>query len=89
MNRLWVRLALAFVLVTISGVGAFGLLANWSAAQAFSTYIARQEAFLSSGELDVLAAYYEDHATWDGVAAVIPGPNGGRGAGRNRPTMLI
>jgi len=90
MNRLWVRLALAFVLVTISGVGAFGLLANWSAAQAFSTYIARQEAFLSSGDLDVLAAYYAQSGSWEGVASVVPGPTGGgRGAGRNRPTMLI
>ncbi|MBL8095364.1 MAG: HAMP domain-containing protein [Anaerolineales bacterium] len=90
MNRLWVRLALAFVLVTISGVGIFGLLANWSASQAFSTYIARQEAFLSSGDLDVLAAYYTTHQSWEGVGAAVPGPGGpGRGAGRNRPTLLI
>ncbi len=90
MNRLWVRLALAFVLVTISGVGIFGLLANWSASQAFSTYIARQEAFLSSGDLDVLAAYYATHQSWEGVGAAVPGPGGpGRGAGRNRPTLLI
>jgi two-component system OmpR family sensor kinase/two-component system sensor histidine kinase BaeS len=90
MNRLWVRLALAFVLVTTIGVAVFAVLANWSATNAFRNYIARQEAFLSSGEVDALAAYYAAHGSWDGVGGILPGPAGnGRGAGRNRPTLLI
>ncbi len=37
MNRLWVRLTLAFVLVTLAAVGAVALLATWSATQAFGS----------------------------------------------------
>ncbi len=90
MNRLWVRLTLAFVLVTAIGVAVFALLVNWSATSAFRNYVARQEVFLSSGEVDALAAYYAEHGSWEGVEGVVRQPGGnGRGAGRNRPTLLI
>ena len=90
MNRLWVRLTLAFVLVTAIGVGVFALVASWTAQTAFRNYVARQEAFVSSGEMDALAAYYVAHGSWEGVGAVVPQPGGnGRGAGRNRPNLLI
>ena len=90
MNRLWARLTLAFVAVTALGIGVFAALANWSATVAFRNYVARQEMFLSSGELDTLSAYFAEHGSWDGVGAILPQPGGnGRGQGRNRPTLLI
>ncbi len=90
MNRLWVRLTFAFVLVTAIGIGVFALVASWTAQTAFRNYLARQEAFVSSGEMDALAAYFAEHGSWDGVGAVVPQPGGnGRGAGRNRPNLLI
>ena len=90
MNRLWVRLSLAFVLVTALGVGLFAALASWSATTAFRNYVARQEMFLSSGELETLGAYFADQGSWDGVGSILPQPGGnGRGQGRNRPTLLI
>ncbi len=90
MNRLWVRLSLAFVLVTAIGVAVFALLVNWSATSAFRNYVARQDVFLSSGEMDTLAAYYAEHGSWEGVEGVVTQPGGnGRGGGRNRPTLLI
>lgn len=90
MNRLWVRLSLAFVLVTAIGVSIFAALASWSTTTAFRNYVARQEMFLSSGELDTLSAYFAEHGSWEGVGAILPQPGGnGRGQGRNRPTLLI
>ncbi len=90
MKRLWVRLTLAFVAVTALGVGVFAALASWSATTAFRNYVARQEMFLSSGELETLSAYFAEHGGWEGVGAILPQPGGnGRGQGRNRPTLLI
>ena len=58
MNRLWMRLTLASVAVTLVGVATVALLADWSAGNEFRQYVARQEALSQSGVLDDLAAYY-------------------------------
>lgn len=87
MNRLWVRLTIAFVLVTLLAVGTVAGLANWSAARAFTTYVARQSEFVQSGQLDALAAYYARTGSWAGVEALLA--EAGTGGGRNRPSLLL
>nr|MBP7694821.1 hypothetical protein [Anaerolineales bacterium] len=89
MNRLWVRLTLAFVLVTLAAVGAVALLATWSATQAFGSYVARQNEFVQSGNLESLVGYYARTGSWAGVDAFLAELGLMAGRGRNRPTLLL
>ncbi len=94
MNRLWVRLTLAFMVVTLFGVATVALLTDWSAGTEFRQYLARQEALADSGIVDDLQSYYEQNGNWNGVAKVLGGsfiPGGDRGAGamRGRPGVVL
>jgi two-component system OmpR family sensor kinase len=78
MNRLWVWLTLAFVLVTLVGVSTVALLANLSASSQFRHYLARNEMIgwdnpstgLNTSLAEDLAAYYERQGSWDSVEIV-------------------
>src|SRR5512143_1837667 len=84
MNRLWVRLSLAFLLVTLLGVCVVAGTVNWTAGGQFQQYLARQYSLVESGLLDELAAFYQRTGSWNGVADVFAaygGPGMGRGMG--------
>ncbi|NIO67664.1 MAG: sensor histidine kinase, partial [Anaerolineae bacterium] len=65
MNRLWVRLTLAFVLVTLVGVSTVALLANLNASRQFRYYLAHSDMMGRSNLVDDLAVYYERQGSWD------------------------
>lgn len=91
MNRLWVRLALAFVAITLLGVVSVAVLADVLADQAFRQYVTRQDLVVQSGLLDDLAIYYQRQGSWNGVESILsspPGGGAGRG-GRGRPSLLL
>jgi len=97
MNKLWVRLTLAFVLVTLAGVSTVALLANKSASNQFRYYLARSQMMEWGSLTDDLAAYYERQGSWEGVEVILGGMGGpmmqrGRGQGRmgqgGPPTLL-
>jgi two-component system OmpR family sensor kinase/two-component system sensor histidine kinase BaeS len=88
MNRLWVRLSIAFVFVAVLSALAKAVLANNSAENQFRQYVARRDALVQSGLLDNLAAYYETAGSWNGVEAVLVQLSG-RGQGRGRPPLLL
>jgi two-component system OmpR family sensor kinase/two-component system sensor histidine kinase BaeS len=72
MNRLWVRLTLAFVVVAVIGIGAAALLADLSIDREFRTFVARTVIDVeNSGLTTQLVAYYEQNSGWDGVAGVL------------------
>jgi two-component system OmpR family sensor kinase len=85
MNRLWVRLTMAFVLVTLVGVSTVALLANLSASSQFRRYLIHNEMMgwdnpstgLRTSLTDELAAYYERQGSWDGVEVVFGESMGG------------
>ncbi len=92
MNRLWVRLTFAFVVVTLTGVATVALLTDWSAGTEFRQYLARQQALADSGVVDDLQSYYEQNGNWNGVAQVLGEslPSGrGAGAMRGRPGVVL
>jgi two-component system, OmpR family, sensor kinase len=80
MNRLWVRLTLAFAVVILVTVGVVGLLAGLSAGQAFRAYVAYSGLSPHQVLIDRLAGYYESRGDWRGVdrlldqAALMAGP---------------
>ncbi len=96
MNRLWVRLTLAFVAVTLVGAGTVALLVDWQAGNQFRQYLAQQDNITQSGLLEELAAFYQQAGNWDGVAVVFADfvmPRGSGqglgGAGRGRPPFIL
>jgi len=95
-NRLWVRLTLAFVAVTLVGAGTVAALVDWQAGNQFRQYLARQNSIAQSGLLEELAAFYQREGDWDGVAAVFAdfvmprgSGQGAGGAGRGRPPFIL
>jgi len=82
MNRLWVRLTLAFVLVTLVGVSTVALLANLNASSQFRRYLVHNEMMGQGNLADDLAAYYERQGNWDGVEGVFGGMGGPMQPGR-------
>jgi len=97
MNRLWVRLTLAFVAVTLVGVGAVVLLVDWSAGGEFRQYVARRDMLVQNGVIDDLADYYASTGNWNGVQQVLSNRMGGRGRGAGsggsgmggRPALIL
>lgn len=83
MNRLWARLTLSFVIVSLIGVGAVAWLANVAAGDQFQRYLSRQEMANRNAWVDALADFYARNGSWEGVAAVFAG--GASGADAARP----
>lgn len=94
MNRLWLRLSLAFVLVTLIGVATVTLLVDWSAGSEFRQYVMRRDMMGQGSLLETLAAFYQRQGNWNGVADVLagntrPGMGQGRGMMVGRPAILL
>jgi signal transduction histidine kinase len=81
MNRLWVRLSLAFLIVAWLAVGVIALVVRTTTAENFRVYLNRRAASSDSGTILALEDYYAEHGTWDGAESLLPGPKGG-GYGR-------
>jgi len=72
MNRLWVRLTLAFVVVAVIGIGLAALLANLAIDNEFRSFVGRSEATSQNSELAArLVSYYTEHQSWDGVGTIL------------------
>ena len=67
MNRLWVRLTLAFVIVTLVTVITVSGAAFWNAGQVFVQFLARPDV-LGGSLLKALQEHYRQHGSWEGVA---------------------
>ena len=90
MNRLWVRLTLAFVAVTLIAVGSVAVFAVWSAGNQFRNFVVRQDTLSQTDLMSSLGAYYQQHGNWDGVESVFGGPPPDRRPGpRGRSPLLL
>jgi two-component system OmpR family sensor kinase/two-component system sensor histidine kinase BaeS len=80
MNKLWLRLALAFLLISALSVGAVAFFANRQVEAQFQRYVVMSR--VTEQGLDAsLAAYYAQAGTWDGVEGVLNEARPGRGFG--------
>ena len=75
MNRLWVRLTVALVLVTLVSVMIVALLANVTATTQFRQFVGRQDAINQARLTEALADYYQTNGSWDGVSTVLAAEN--------------
>ncbi len=71
MNRLWVRLILAFALVVLVTVGVIALLAGLTVNREFGRYLTYRNPWPNQPLLDQLAGYYRAHGNWVGVEALL------------------
>ncbi len=71
MNRLWVRLTLAFALVIAVTLIAVGLLGIPRSATAFRRYLALSDPQPQASLLQELTAYFADNRSWTGIGAVL------------------
>ena len=71
MNRLWVRLTLAFALVVLLTVGTIALLADLTAGQAFRQYLSYSDIARFQNLTDNLVEYYQTQGSWDGIEAIL------------------
>jgi two-component system OmpR family sensor kinase len=71
MNRLWVRLTLAFALVILAAVGTIGLLADMNASRAFRQYLSYTDIARFQNLTDLLIDHYQTWNSWDGVDLIL------------------
>ncbi|HUW10473.1 MAG TPA: ATP-binding protein [Anaerolineae bacterium] len=86
MNRLWVRLVVAFGLVAAVAVAAIALLLSWQADTHFRRYVTQSGFTRQGGLAEGLEARYRENQSWEGVEtlldAAVPA-QGPMGRGRN------
>ncbi len=71
MNRLWVRLTLAFTLVVLVAVGAIAVLIIRTTNAQFRQYITNSSMRASGSGLQQLIAYYQEEGGWQGVESLL------------------
>jgi signal transduction histidine kinase len=88
LNRLWVKLLVAFVLVAAVAVGLVAVLANRVTTHQFQLYVSQGRQVRAERLAPDLAAFYARTGTWDGVGEWLADLNSpevsGRGQGRGR-----
>jgi signal transduction histidine kinase len=85
-NRLWVKLSLAFLAISLAAIGVVAVLASRATGEQFRQYVVASGMMANQpGWASALTEYYATHESWDGVDAVLAqlGP-GGMGMGRGR-----
>jgi len=66
-NKLWVRLTLAFTLVTLVTVGVVAVLSNQMTGVEFRQYVMHSEMRMPGSMLEQLPEYYRQQGSWEGV----------------------
>jgi signal transduction histidine kinase len=73
-NRLWVRLALAFALVVLVAVGAIAVLINQTTGNEFRRYVTNSGMQVAGSGMEVLVEYYQQqNGSWEGVESLLSG----------------
>ncbi len=95
MNRLWVKLTLAFLATALVAVGVVAWLAERNMGSQFRQYVVRNAA-AQPAVVQGLIAYYTEHGSWMEVGAVMPeldhdgqGAALGRGRGRQGAGLAL
>jgi len=71
LNKLWVRLTLAFTLVILVAVGASAILVSRTTGTEFRQYITHSGMRASGSGMQQLAAYYQREEGWEGVESLL------------------
>ncbi len=87
MNRLWVKLTLAFLAIALTAIGVVAVISARATGEQFRRYVFASDAAGQATWTQALTDYYAAHGSWDGVADLLaqlgPGTGAGRGRGRS------
>lgn len=85
MNRLWVKLTLAFLAISLAAIGVVAVISLRATGEQFRQYVVASGMAGQSASAQTLTDYYATHGNWDGVGELLAqlGP-GGMGMGRGR-----
>ena len=86
MNKLWLRLTLSFIGVSLLVIGVVAWVVRGSVTRNFGAYVSASNMARFGGDLVTdLETYYVTNNSWDGVNDLLPtrGSGQGNGAGRN------
>jgi two-component system OmpR family sensor kinase/two-component system sensor histidine kinase BaeS len=87
MNRLSVRLSLAFLFATWIGIGAMVLVVQQTLDSGFRTYLSSRDGETNPEQIARLESYYAQYGTWEGAETALsgrgPGSGQGQGAGNS------
>lgn len=81
MNRLSVRLSLAFLLAAWVGIAAMILAVQRTLDSGFRQYVNSRESAINPDQIDRLESYFAVNGTWDGAETLLGGRGQGAGAG--------
>jgi len=85
-NRLWVKLSLAFLVISLAAIGVVAVLSARATREQFRQYVVASAMAGQMGWAQTLTEYYAAQGSWAGVEALLAqlGPGGmGMGRGRN------
>lgn len=80
MNKLWVKLTIAFFAVTLIGLIAVAVLINNRVSTQFRDFVVRND-MISSPLVGSLETFYAGHGNWTGVETVFEADSPGKGMG--------
>ncbi len=83
MNRLWVKLSLAFLAISLAAIGVVAVVSLRATGEQFRQYVVASGMTGQPAWAQTLTEYYATYGSWDGVAELLAqlGP-GGMGMGR-------
>jgi two-component system OmpR family sensor kinase/two-component system sensor histidine kinase BaeS len=85
MNKLWVRLTGAFLVVALVAVGAVAGIVNRTTASSFRSYVGQQTTANANTELiRSLEAHYTSAGSWTGAQDILATARSGHGGGQER-----
>lgn len=85
MNRLWVRLTAAFLIVALVAVGSVAVVVNRTTASSFRSYIGQQTTATANAELlRQLRDHYASTGSWERAQAILAQAHSGRGPGQGQ-----
>jgi len=87
MNRLWVKLTLAFLLVALAAVGMVAAVAVRATRSEFRQYVVRSSISAQPRLAESLVAFYADSGSWSGVDELLASAPGMGMMGRGRGAM--
>jgi two-component system OmpR family sensor kinase/two-component system sensor histidine kinase BaeS len=82
LNRLWIKLTLAFVAVAVLAVAIVAVVVLRATGNEFRRYVVRSNMMLSPIAIESLAAYYTAFGTWEGVEPLLLEIGPGQGMGQ-------